>query len=308
MNNSQITFVFICWMLLGALLSACQSENSTKPFLLGEGIGVNSATLMVNDIGKAINYYKDTLGFNINGSAEKGVFEGSLSASIAFGDMTSLELLSIDDSVAESSLTPFIKTFLAANQGVRFFSLSSSSADSTSYGLISSGFQVDSIQSYRSTYKNPEGWSWDDGDPKRRSLDFNALDPPAHLPRFIEKIGFDYIRVNDEWRSYYIYRRMFNAHPNGVVGISAIRIVVQDLNAVNQEFQKMGFEVIDQNDSIARYLLFRHQEIHLVSAGNDQQLNNFLAQRGEGVFALRLDVKDLDSTYQYLEKELPPAA
>ncbi|MEO1098344.1 MAG: c-type cytochrome [Bacteroidota bacterium] len=308
MKTSRIISVLILFLLPGVLLTNCQSEKDKQPFLLGQGVGINSATLMVNDIGMAINYYRDTLGFNIRGSAEKGVFEGSLSASIALGDMTSFELLSIDDSVAESSISPFIRTFLAASQGIRLFSLSSSSADSTSLGLISSGFEMDSIQSYRNTSKELEGWSWDDGDPKRRSLDFNALDPPAHLPRFIEKIGFDYPRVNDEWKSYYIYRRMFNEHPNGVVGISAIRIVVRDPSAVNQEFQKMGFEVIEQNDSAARYRLFRHQEMHVVSAGSDQQLNTFLTQRGEGVFALRFDVKNLDSTYQYLEKELPPAA
>ncbi len=307
MSTNQLS-VSILFLLSSALFCNCQSENEKKPFLLGQGTGINSATLVVDDINKVIDYYRDTLGFNIRGSAEKGVFEGFLSASIALGDMTSFDFLSIDDSVAESSIPQFIRTFLASNEGVRFFSLSSSSVDSTSLGLTSSGFQIDSIQSYRSTFKEPEGWSRDDGDPKRRSLDFNTLDPPPHLPRFIEKIGFDYQEVNDEWRSYYIYNRMFNEHPNGVIGISTIRIVVRDLNKMNSEFQKMGFEAIEQNDSTARYRLFRHQEIHLVSARNNKQLNNFLAQRGEGVFAIRFDVKDLDSTYQHLEKELPPIA
>ncbi|MEL7004774.1 MAG: c-type cytochrome, partial [Bacteroidota bacterium] len=134
------------------------------------------------------------------------------------------------------------------------------------------------------------------------------MNPPAHYPRFIEKIGYDYPRINDEWRSYYIYRRWFNEHPNGAVGISAIRIVVSDLIKTNDELDKMGFELIEQNDTIAKYKLFRHQEMHLVSAGNDQRLNDFLSRRGEGVFALRFDVTDLDSTYHYFENELPQEA
>lgn len=308
MYISRIISACMLLLSLGVLLTNCQSEKAEKPFLLGQGIGINSATLMVNDIETAIDYYKDTLGFSVRGSADKGVFEGSLSASIALGDMTAFELLAIDDSAAENTIPGFIKTFLASDQGVRLFSLSSSSADSTSLGLVSSGFQVDSIQSYRTTQKEPEGWSWDDGDPKRISLDFNALDPPAHLPRFIEKIGYDYPRVNKEWKSYYIYSRMFKEHANGAVGMSAIRIVVSDLSQSNKEFQKMGFDVIEANDTIARYRLFKHQELQLISAQDDQQLNDFLAQRGQGVFALRFDVKHLDSTAQYLEKRLPQAA
>lgn len=304
MKDIPIIRLFTLVLLSGLIFINCQPQKVDTPFLQGQGTGIHSTTLIVQDLNATISYFEDTLGFNIRGSGEPGVFNGSLSADISFGDMTSLELISLSDS-AEKSSTSFIQKFLSSHEGIRLFSISTSSADSTSAGLISNGFQVDSIQSYRTSTKKPAGWSRDDGDPKRRSLDFNTANPPAHLPRFVEKIGYNYSDVQSDWTTYYIYRRWFNEHPNGVVGISAIRIAVRNLNKTLQEFQKMGLVLIDQNDSMARFQLFRHQELHLVATENNQQLADFVNTRGEGVFALRFDVSNLDSTTLFMEKELP---
>lgn len=263
---------------------------------------------MVKDLEAATAYYKDSLGFNIRGSAEAGEFAGALSNGFGLSDMSSFELLSRNDSVEESNIPAFIKTFLAADEGVRLYSLSTSSVDSTFMALNTSGYTMDSVQSYRDNGREPEGWSRDDGDPTSSSLDFNASNPPAHLPRFVQDVGTNYAEMNDDWKTYYVYNRMFNKHPNGVVGMSAIRIVVEDLEAAYQEYQKMGLELIEQNEATASYRVSRNQELHLVAAQNDPRLSDFLTQRGEGVFALSFEVENLDSTYHYFEKELPTAA
>lgn len=307
MNVNRIGSLVSIALLSGILLSGCQVEETKRPFLLGQGTGINSATLVVKDLEATIDYYENTLGFNIRRSPEPGFFDGSLTTSIAFGDMSALELLSINDSL-KSSTPAFIQTFLASDEGVRLFALSSSSADSTFMGLTTTGYEMDAVHSYRSSARAPEGWSRDDGDATRRSLDFNASAPPAHLPRFIENVGFNYAEANELWRTYYIYRRTFNKHPNGVVGIAAIRLVARDLKAAHQEFEKMGLEVLEQQEAMTRYRLFQNQELHVVAAENDPSLNDFLTRRGEGVFALRFEVTNLDSTYQYLQKELPAAA
>jgi len=299
--------ISICCFLLGLsfLLVQCNTEGpNSRPSITGQGIGINSVTLMVQDIDSAISYYKDTLGFNIRGGVEKGGFDGTLVSSMYMGDLSLFKFLSVDDSVQDEATAPFVKSFLDTYQGVRLFSVSSSSVDSTSVALTTSGFSMDSIQSYRTTTKTPEGWSWDDGSPKRKSLDFNAANPPAHLPRFIEKLGYGYDKVNSEWNTYYVYRRMYNTHPNGVVGMNAVRVVVNDLEASAKAFRKMGLEAVQETDSLARFRLFRHHEIHLINASTPA-LKDFLATRGEGVFAMRFDVVNLDSTTQYLEKELP---
>ncbi|MDW3192934.1 MAG: c-type cytochrome [Cytophagales bacterium] len=303
----MVRSMLILW-LSGLIFINCQPKQVKSPFLTGRGTGIDGATLMVNDLEAAITYFEDTLGFNIRGSGDEGPFAGSITASINLGDMTTFELMSMADSLEENKKSEFMQSFLDSNEGVRLYSLSTSSTDSTLLGLTSIGHQLDSIQSYRTSSETPEGWSWDDGSPKRRSLDFNATDPPAFLPRFIEKIDYGYADVQKDWRTYYIYRRWFNDHPNGVVGTSAIRIAVADLIKAHKTYQEMGLELIEKSDSIIRFQVFRHQELHLVSAKNNPQLTAFVTSRGEGVFAVRFDVTNLDSTYQYLEKELPSEA
>ena len=294
-------------LMSGALLTGCQSSPKKPPFLLGKGMGIHSTTLMVRDIDSTINYYRNTLGFNIR-AAEKGEYEGSLVTAASLGDMTSFELLSVNDTVDEAEVPAFIRAFLNNQEGIRLFALASSSVDSTFLGLSSSGFQMDSIRSFRSTAKAPEGWSWDAGDPERNSLDFSVTDPPSDLPRFIERIGYGYEAVNNEWNTYYIYRRMYNEHPNGVVGMSAIRVAVQDMGSSQKAFRKMGFEVVEQNDTITKYRLFRHQELHLEETRDNTSIHEYGNQRGTGVIAVRFDVVNLDSTYHYLKDELPEAA
>lgn len=307
MNFFKQLFVFSLFVISGILISGCQPKASQKAFLLGQGNGIDNATLMVKDLETAISYYRDTLGFNVRG-AQTGTFEGSLTASVSIADMTAFELLSISDSADETSIPRFIQSFLSSDEGVRMYSLSTSSTDSAFMQLTSNGYAMDSVRSYRNTARKPEGWSWDDGDPTTRSLDFDASNPPAQLPRFIESVGYDYVGTDSDWRTYYIYGRMFNKHANGVIGMSAIRIAVEDLNASHNEFAKMGFELIDKTERVARYQLYRDHELHLVSAESDQSIQDFVAKRGEGVFALRFQVEQLDSTYQFFEKELPAEA
>ncbi|MEO1023708.1 MAG: c-type cytochrome [Bacteroidota bacterium] len=294
--TTRVLVFSFCMLLLG-----CTPQHKDQPFLLGSGYGVNDASLFVQDIEKTRTYYADTLGFTVRSATRKGTFDGTLSASISFGDMTAFELVSKDDSFDENRISPFVNSYLASNEGVRAFSLSSSSVDSTSAWLKSKGYDVDSVRTYRSSAPS-EGWSRDDGAPNRKSLDFDADAPPAHLPRFIEKTSFDYPTVSDQWRSYYSFRRMSSNHPNGVVGISAIRIAVQDVKKTGQEFQNMGFEEVERNDKTAMFKLVRNQEVHLVDAGTDENVNEFLEQHGEGVFAIRFEVSDLDSTSRFLEQ------
>ncbi len=308
MHTNRIFSCLITFLLPVTFLLSCKSEAPVSPFLLGQGIGINSATLMVHDLEAAITYYQDSLGFNTSGSGEKGYFDGSLMTSARFNNMSTLEFMSMDDSVEERTVPAFMRSFLASGEGVRLFSVSTSSTDSAFSELTASGYQMDSIRSYRNSSREPQGWSRDSGGATRRSLDFNASEPPAQLPRFIERVGYDYKGVNDDWRTYYVYNRMFSSHPNGVVGMSAVKVAVQDLEAAQKEFSKMGFELIARNDTTARYRVFRNQEIHLVAAGHDPRLADFLDQRGEGVFGLRFEVENLDSTALYLEKKLPPAA
>lgn len=306
MNTIRLFGIIILTTAFFLLFIQCEEGHKefaeTPPILTGRGTGLNSISLMVNDIDTTINYYKNTLGFNIRTTPKTGVFPGTKSTVMYLGDLSLFEFSSIDDTVDQDSVSPFIRSFLNAQQGVRLFSVHTSAIDSTHIHLLKSGFQVEDIQEYQSSLKQPEGWSNDS--PKRKSLDFDASNPPAHLPRFIENVGYDYENVREQWNTYYVYRRMFNTHPNGVVGIKAVRILVDDLKTSTQEFERLGFEPVEKNKSFIRFKLYKSQEIHLLSAENQAQ-KDFLNERGQGVFAIRFDVVDLDSTQRFFENKLP---
>ncbi len=305
--NRTISALFIT-LLSGIMLVSCQPEEAKNSFLLGQGTGIGRVTLMVKDLEAATTYFKDSLGFNIRGGADIGEFTGSVAKGFSFSDMTGINLLSLNDSVEESTIPAFIKTFLAADEGVRLYALTTSSVDSTSMALNASGYAIDSIRSYRNNSREPDGWSRDDGGLTNRSLDFDAASPPAHFPRFVQRVGTNYAETIDSWKTYYVYNRMFNKQPNGVVGMAAIRIVVSDLKAALKDYEKMGFELIEQNERMARLRVFRNQEVHLLAADSDPAFNDFYTRRGEGVFALRFEVEEMDSTARYFEEELPETA
>lgn len=284
------------------LLANCQ-QNENKGSVLGSGIGVNNLALIVNDLNTTIEFYKDTLGFRVGGIGTNGEYQGLLSSSINFSDMTAFDILSVSDSAYHEDVPTFISSYLADHEGIRLYALSTSSADSTSSLLAGQGFEIEPVKSFRSSEVSDD-WSRDDGALNRNSLDFNQETPVAHLPRFIEKTNFDYATINQQWRTYYGYQRMYRKHPNGVVGISAIKVAVSDLKTSVEIFKDMGFDVIEIGDQIARFSLFRNQELHLFSETSNQIVSDFLSERGEGVFAVRFEVEDLDTTIAYLKSNL----
>ncbi|MFY0591943.1 c-type cytochrome [Roseivirga sp.] len=287
-----------------SVLGSCQMKEEEPNFLMGQGSGLNNATLLVNNLEPVIKYYRDSLGFTINGNGRIGTFDESVMASIGFGDMTSFEIMSISDSANQSAVPHFISNYLSSAEGIRMFSLSSSSVDSTYSSLIAEGYEMDSARSYRTSSTVSTSWSRDDGDPQRRSLDFDQNNPPKNLPRFIQNTATNYQDMGQDWNTWFVFTRMFSKHANGVVGISALKMAVDDLKASSDTYNKLGFEEVAAGDDVVRYKLYDNQELHLVNAESDSKASEFNTAQGEGVFAIQFDVLNLDSTYKYLESEL----
>ncbi len=303
MNKSNLNGIFLLIITVFTFTS-CEFEKDEKNFLLGQGTGISDVTLMVNDIDVAIDYFRDTLGFDIYGKGREGSFNQTISASVSFGDMTSFEIMSVKDSAIQDSVPSFISNFLPTDEGIRLFTLNTSAIDSTYTSLTSRGFQLDSVQSYRTSAKTDEGWTWDDGSAQRKSLDFNIDNPSFIQPRFIQSTSADYKKLQKEWNTYYIFTRMFRENPNGVVGLSAIKIAVDDLVSSSAQYDKMGFKALNKTDQMVRYPIYRHQEIQLVTTRDNPQLSKFT----DRVYAVEFDVENLDSTYQYFINELPDSA
>jgi mono/diheme cytochrome c family protein/rhodanese-related sulfurtransferase len=291
-------------------LSACNSETD-QPYLLGSGFGINRATLLVEELSTAGVYYKDTLGFDVPAKTEQSAFKGINVAAISFPDMSAFEILAPDDSISEVEKTAAIASFLENNKGIRLYSISSSSTDSTSNWLTSQGFQIDSAIAYRSSVDTPKGWSRDAGGPDSRRVNFATIVEAAYRPSFVENVDFDYPSMQKQWNTYYAYGRRYNVHPNGVVGTAAIIIAVDDLEVAIKEYQKMGLALIevDKSGKLARFRLIRNQEIHLIAPDSSgDEISAFIKTNGQGVFAVRFEVDELQKTHMYLQERLPQEA
>ncbi|RYG40595.1 MAG: hypothetical protein EOO01_26990, partial [Chitinophagaceae bacterium] len=141
----------------------------------------------MKDIDSARHYFKNVLGFAVpdTGKLEPGMYSGTISASVYFPDFSSIELLSVKDTGLVKS-NSFITSFLTNHKGVRSYSLSTSSADSTLSWFKAQGLKTDSIHAGRTSTEKPKGWNYDDGGAQWRDVSFNRNDPPAYLPGFVE--------------------------------------------------------------------------------------------------------------------------
>lgn len=280
--------------------------------LLGNGIGLNNATFLVHDLKKTRDYFADTLGFKMpeKDKFNKGIIEGTLATSIYFPDFTSIEFLSLEDSLITKKTPSFIADFLAVNEGIQKYSLSSSSVDSTFSWLSKQGFKMDAAKSYRTLATTNKGWSGDNGGSQEKSLHFKDA-KKRYLPNFLEDINSDYLEMNKMWKTYYGYGRSFSNHPNGVVGIVGFQIAVDSLEVASDKFQNMGFIEIENKNAknSVRFKVKRHQELELKSPiSADDEISKFLKKRGSGVFSIRFEVKNMDSTLHYFKERLPKKA
>ena len=97
-----------------------------------------------------------------------------------------------------------------------------------------------------------------------RSVEFNTTNPPAYLPSFVEVVGLPYQEIESRWKPY-LWRKYYDEHPNGVVGISFLRLIVSDLKATREEFTKIGLKELEGNDSMARFKVAHNHELHLMT-------------------------------------------
>lgn len=302
----------LAFLILAGVILSCTSERETRPSPLGLGFGISSASILVQNLDSAREYYADVLGFDVPlpEKFENGIFEGTLSAAIRFADMASLELVAIRDTALVSTAHPFVTNFLQQREGVRLYSLSTSSIKATRSDLKAHGFEMDSLRTGRITRELPKGWNWDDGGPEWLSAGLNNRNPPAYLPNFIEFIGFPYQELDAEWTSLHTSWRRYYKHANGVVGLNALQIVVTDLKVARKEFKKLGLtELEGEDNTIARFKVANNQELHLITPQSaDDELSNFLKANGAGVYALLFVISNFNDTHKYFKEHLPAKA
>lgn len=298
-------------VILIACISSCTSKkdkeiNSNR--LLGEGLGISGATIIVKDLDSTRKYFTKVLGFKMPEKLEKGMYDGTLSTAINFSDFSNLELLGINDTGKVAVKDSFITSFAKQHEGLRMYSVFTSSVDTTFNWLHAQGYTLDSPKSGRVTTEIPKGWGWDDGGPQWRNVSFNTKNPPAELPVFMEYVGLPYQEIQSQWKPY-SWRKYYDEHPNGAIGISFLQLVVSDLKVAREEFKKMGFSELEANDSIVRIKVANKHELHVVAPKKPgDEFSKFLKTRGPGVYAICFEVKNFKETREFFKKTLPAKA
>lgn len=273
---------------------------------MGAGIGIIYTTIMVKNLDSAIKYYNDTLGFKLPAAdtSANPLYEGTISSSKSFPEGGAIELLGIKDSATVAKKNAFISSFLQQHEGVRLYSVSTSSADTTLKWLQSQGFKTDTIQSGRNSKKPVKGWQWDDGNAQWSNVSFNRQSPPAIFPDFIELPGEPLYEYKAEWRPY-AWRRYYDSLNNGAVAMSYLKIVVKDIDSAKKEFEKMGLQEIESSDSMVKFKVAYEHSLYIVQPQSKQSEEaKFLQSRGEGVFAIGFDVKNSKDSYEFFKKKL----
>lgn len=258
---------------------------------MGNGYGISSLTLFVSDLDSAQIHFTDVLGFSAPSPemTEDGLIEGTVMTTFPFADMSSIELLSLGDSVIVGGKDSLLLDYLDRFEGIGMYTLSSSSVDSTHSWLTTSGFTMDSLRTYEYVFPFPPPSDWYDDRMQILKTSFETIRLPSHLPEFMEFSNFPYESMR-EWKSFYYMSRGYSEHPNGVVGIAAIKVVVDDLDAARDEYRKMGLVEIAENpsDYMVRFKIKRNQELHVATPqSSDDDLAGFLQQHGPGVYAIQ---------------------
>ncbi|ULQ54007.1 c-type cytochrome [Flavihumibacter fluvii] len=302
----------VAGLLLVVFIASCADRVDKEPAinpLLGAGFGISATTLIVKDLDSTSKYFAKVLGFKMPDKFQQGMYAGTRSAAISFPDFSALELIAVDDSGPAAKQRPaFINAYLKQFEGLRVYSLYTSSVDSTRNWLNAQGFKIDTPQSGRITAEMPKGWDWDDGGPQFRSIAFNTANPSAYLPGFLEVMGMPYEEIQSEWRPY-SWRKYYDEHPNGVLCIAELRVVVKDLDAARKEFKKMGLWELAATDSTAVFKVAHNHKLQLATPKTPgDELGRFLQARGPGVYAIGFEVKNLSATQEFLKKTLPAKA
>jgi cbb3-type cytochrome c oxidase subunit III len=304
LSKPHLLFIFL--LLFTACTTKKQDKNPKINPLLGDGFGLNSATIIVKNLDKARNYFADTLGFSMPPAArfENGIYDNTRTASIFFADFSSFELMANIDTVSKQTKKPIASAFLKQNKSLAIYSFSTSSADTTKKRLQLQGFKTDAIRKGRSRIQIAKGWDWDDGGPQWRSIAFESKNNQAFLPNFIEYTGLPYKDIQNEWKPA-AWRKYYEKNPNGVVSIAAIRMVVEDLEAAHDEFEKMGLEELEGNDNFVRFKIAHNQELYVTAPKSpNDELGKILKTNGPGVYSICFTINNLKETQNFLKKKL----
>ena len=282
-------FVFAGAVLLVAAFSPAPqlTDNTTRtPSVLGTGRGIDHVGIVVRDLDDTVRVYRDVLGFTVPPGS--GSFPGGVRNSAVIFGTNYLELITVNLSQAGgNTVSSDLAGFLKRREGASLLGLNVSSARQTADFLRARGFDVSEPQG--SSY-TPEG-SKEAQPALWQTVGFKQPAVPSGEIFFIE-----YGSRNEA--AFFAKRP---EHPNTAVGIHSVWMAVKDLAAATNAYGSIGLRAgrklqVGQLEATGQEVAAGQGVILLLQPNNSKgTLASFLAQYGEGIVGMTIEVRDLDA-------------
>lgn len=280
-------FVFassIATVLVAGVIAAPQQPQGLghATALLGTVRGIDHAVIAVRDLDAAMRSYTEVLGFAVVGG---GTLPGGLrNSSVPFG-ASYLELMSVDPSPAAPD--DVLVRFLKDREGVHAFALNVSSAQKTADLLRARNFEV----------TGPEGSSFMPEGSKEVKTDAwqtVVITKPDVGPVF-------FIQYAPR-----MAKRKRPEHPNAAINLHSVWMAVKDLAAAVKVYEAVGLR---SGRKLQMPELAAHGQemeagqgvvLFLQADSSTGPLASFVAQHGEGIIGLSIEVRDLQVARSFL--------
>lgn len=246
--------------------------------VLGSGHGLDHVIVIVRDLEKATRDFKEVLGFT---EARGGDFPGGLQSRAMRFASNYIELMSVDPSQAppDNELVRLLKE----REGGYAFGLGVSSAQQTADSLRARQFEVVGpmrIPVISEGSKEVKAAPWQTVALTKPALPFEPLFFIQYEPRDTRSIPPE--------------------HPNTAVDLHSVWIAVKDLASVTRGYENLGLppgqeRQVPQLGPKGREIGAGQGVILLLQATNTKgPLASYVAQHGEGVIGMSIEVRDLE--------------
>lgn len=271
---SRIAFL----MVLGLAAAPQHARGAAQAdSVLGAGRGLDHVIVVVRDLEKATRDYKEVLGFT---DSRGGEFPGGLRTRAFKFESTYIELMSVDPSQAppEDELVRLLKE----REGGYALGLSVSSAQQTADALRARNFDV--IGPVGSPViaegsKDVQAAPWQTVAITNPVLPFEPIFFIQYAPREARSIE--------------------SAHPNTAADLHSVWIAVKDLETATRGYESLGLmrgrkRRVPQLEAKGREIGAGQGMILLLQAADTKgPLAPYVAQQGEGVVGMSIEVRDL---------------
>ena len=306
--RAPLIFLALCFLFASSATAAEKDRQKRESPVLGDGRGLDHIVIFVRDLEAAKDTYRDTLGFAVPPRGDVYTLPSGFKFSeTAFRETFQyLEWREIDDrKKAEQYRSRFVN-FVEKHEGALILVLDVSSAKSTTNFLRRRGFNVsDPFRAPPYTEPLPSS-----GGTVTFEKTFEPADPELGITDAspTKAIAFtEYSAVVKETRATE-KPEDWPTHPNTARRIASVWIAVKNLRTATRAYASIGLHPSKKRrlpvlGGVGREIEAGQGVILLLQPqGGSGKVAAFLADRGEGIMGVSIEVRDLKAAREYIEK------